>query len=77
MGKPKTFTVEVQITPVTGRSETKKVDVTASTTVKEVLAAAGVDPAKKKFLVDGAPADLGTKITSVSKVTVSEQPQGS
>ena len=77
MSKPKKFTVEVQIAPLTGRATTKKVDVTASATVKEVLEAAGVTYAKTKLLVDGTPAGLDTKITSVSKVTVSEQIQGS
>lgn len=77
MGKAKTFEVELQIAPLSGKPRTKKVKVKASATLSEVLEAAGLDSSRKALTVDGKETTADTRITSDSKVTVSEQPQGS
>lgn len=73
----KTFSVKLQIVPLSGEPETRTVKVKASATLEEVLKAGNVDPKKKKFLVDGEPAELGARITASSSISVSEQVQGS
>ena len=81
MAKQKnTFEVTVQITPVSGKPETKTVTVPASATVLEVAEAAGIakkDLEKRNFFVDGEPATLETRVTSASAVKFTERPQGS
>jgi hypothetical protein len=83
MSKPKTFEVEVEVVPTSGRPKVTKVTVPASATLKEVLEAGGIDGDKKDFTVDGQPANLDTRVNSVSsvkvapKVTVTERPRGS
>lgn len=84
--KPSQFQVSVQITPVSGKATEKKVMVRASATVREVMEAAGLsksDLEKKNFSVDGKPAKLDDRVTSLSKVAaepqvkVTERPRGS
>ena len=73
----KTLKITFQVAPLSGEVQTKTVKVKASATLGEVLEAAGVSATRKKLMVDDEPANLKTRITSDSRITVSEQPQGS
>lgn len=78
----KTIEVEVEIVPVQGKPVQKRVSVAKTgASLRDVLAAAGISPEKKDFLVSGKPATLDTHVTGkdivTGKVQVSERPRGS
>lgn len=81
MGKStKTFDIEVQLTPISGRPTTKTVTVPASATLREVAEAAGVaagDVGRRNYYVDDKPATSETRVTSASRIKITERPQGS
>ena len=73
----KTIQVSVDVIPIKGKVQSKTVTVSASTTVEEVLAAAGIDSEHKDITVDGRPATVSTRVTEGGAVRVTERPQGS
>ncbi|MDO8492954.1 MAG: hypothetical protein Q7S19_00160 [bacterium] len=74
----KTFEVQLEVVPTSGKPITKTVTIEASATLAEVLKEAGVSLDKKNLSVDGKPATPETRVTSASKiVAVHERPQGS
>lgn len=74
----KKFDLTIEIVPVSGAKEQKKVSVTASATMADVAKAAGLTAIEKKNLfLDGKPADADSRVTSDSKVKFTERPQGS
>lgn len=85
MSKVRMLSFEVDIVPLSGRPTTKQVEVPATSTVAEVLKAAGVeDTDKLDILVNGEPAKPDTKVSdgdilrsTERKVRATERVQGS
>lgn len=84
-GKTQGLTIKVQVVPNDGKPQMRTATVAPSgASLKEVLAAAGVDTKNKNVTVNGKPADLNRHIgpsdvvaASAQTVQVTERPAGS
>ena len=64
MVKKGSLRITVIVVPSEGKSRKQDVEVAASgASLREVLKAAGIDPAKKDFSVNGEPATLDTHVS--------------
>lgn len=73
-----TFDASVELVPLTGKSTIKTVTVTAQTTMREIAERAGVEnPGLRNLYVDDKPATFDTLVTSISRIKITERPQGS